>query len=68
MSSGRARHGLTVALLLVVLVAGLTGALASAAQAAGNASSAAGFLEKAQNSDGGFGAQQGEKSDPTASL
>jgi hypothetical protein len=40
----------------------------TAAAAKGNASAAAGFLEDAQNDDGGFGAKKGEASNPDASL
>ena len=54
-----------LALLAATPFAGFTG---STARAAGNASAAAGFIESAQNSDGGFGAKQGGASDPTASL
>lgn len=43
-------------------------ALAPNAGAAGNASSAAAFIENAQNRDGGFGAHRGEGSNPGASL
>src|SRR4051795_7224260 len=45
----------------------LTGGAAQA-HAAGNASAAAGFVEDAQNADGGFGVKQGRASDPTATL
>jgi hypothetical protein len=38
------------------------------AQASGNASAAAGFIESAQNKDGGFGAKRGQGSNPEASL
>jgi hypothetical protein len=44
------------------------GPLAGGAAAAGNASAAAGFIENAQNKDGGFGAQRGQGSDAGASL
>jgi hypothetical protein len=53
-------------LLVTALAAALL--LPAAAHAAGNASAAAGFIEDAQNKDGGFGAKQGQKSDPTATL
>ena len=53
---------------LTLAVALLVAAGASQARAAGNASAAAGFLESAQNSDGGFGARQGGPSDPRATL
>ncbi len=43
-------------------------ALATQAHASGNASAAAGFIESAQNKDGGFGAKRGQGSDPEASL
>jgi hypothetical protein len=56
-----------VAAVLLALAA--TGPVASAAVAAkGNASAAAGFLEDAQNDDGGFGAKRGESSNPETSL
>lgn len=41
---------------------------AVAAGTKGNASAAVGFIEDAQNTDGGFGTQQGASSDPQASL
>lgn len=55
-----------VAACLLVLV--VAGALPAAAQASGNASAAAGFIEGAQNRDGGFGEKRGEASGPVASL
>jgi hypothetical protein len=57
----------TLALLLMATTL-LGGVTAGEALAAGNASRAAGFLESAQNSDGGFGAKQGGPSEPTATL
>ncbi|MEV4423244.1 prenyltransferase/squalene oxidase repeat-containing protein, partial [Patulibacter sp. NPDC049589] len=54
-------------LLTVVLAAGAVVSPGRAA-AAGNASRAAGFVEDAQNRDGGFGLRQGRKSDPETSL
>ncbi len=42
--------------------------LAATAQASGNASAAAGFIEGAQNKDGGFGAKRGQSSSAEASL
>jgi Prenyltransferase and squalene oxidase repeat len=56
----------SLALGLVCLAA--VGPLAGGAAAAGNASAAAGFIENAQNKDGGFGAQRGQGSDAGASL
>ncbi|HVW47537.1 MAG TPA: prenyltransferase/squalene oxidase repeat-containing protein [Solirubrobacterales bacterium] len=53
-----------LSLALLLLGAGGEGT----ALAAGNASRAAAFLESAQNSDGGFGAKQGDGSDPIATL
>jgi hypothetical protein len=60
---------LLLAVVGAVLLALLAGPAASQALAAkGNASAAAGFLESAQNDDGGFGIKHGASSDPTASL
>jgi hypothetical protein len=42
--------------------------LTAQAHAAGNASAAAGFIESAQNKDGGFGEKRGKSSNPEASL
>jgi hypothetical protein len=44
------------------------GALSTQAQASGNASAAAGFIETAQNKDGGFGEKRAKSSNPEASL
>jgi hypothetical protein len=44
------------------------GGLAAPARASGNASAAAGFVESAQNKDGGFGAKRGQGSNAEASL
>ena len=55
-------------LVLLTAVALLAGPLAAAAAAAGNASRAVGFIEAAQNSDGGFGAKKGGASDPLSTL
>lgn len=55
-----------LAVLALVLLAGAAGV--SDASAAGNASRAVGFVEEAQNRDGGFGAQKGGASDPLATL
>jgi hypothetical protein len=55
-------------LLVAALTFGVSGERASLAFAKGNASAAAGFLEDAQNDDGGFGAKKGKGSDPEASL
>jgi hypothetical protein len=54
------------AALLGVAAAGPAAPVAAAAK--GNASAAAGFLEDAQNDDGGCGAKKGESSNPEASL
>jgi hypothetical protein len=62
----RRRPARLLATCLLALAA--CGVLSSAAQAAGNASAAAGFIESAQNSDGGFGVKRGQASDATASL
>lgn len=56
----------SVALLLGFTATGPAAPIAAAAK--GNASAAAGFLEDAQNDDGGFGAKKGERSNPGASL
>jgi hypothetical protein len=56
--------GATV-LLALVLALGVSG---RAVAAKGDASSAAGFLEDAQNDDGGFGPQKGQPSEPVPSL
>lgn len=55
-------------LLFLALAVGLSGPRPPLAQAQGNASAAAGFLEDAQNDDGGFGATRGGSSNPEASL
>ncbi|MET0602495.1 MAG: hypothetical protein ABW167_10930 [Baekduia sp.] len=55
------------AALLALVATGPTAPVATAA-AKGNASAAAGFLEDAQNDDGGFGTKKGEPSNPEASL
>ncbi|MDO8189546.1 prenyltransferase/squalene oxidase repeat-containing protein, partial [Conexibacter sp. CPCC 205706] len=65
-TSGR-RVALAVALLLALVAAPLL-AGAPAAHAAGSASRAVGFIEDAQNSDGGFGAKKGGASDADATL
>jgi hypothetical protein len=56
----------SVASLLALTVSGPAAPVAAAAK--GNASAAAGFLEDAQNDDGGFGVKKGEASNPEASL
>jgi len=63
-------RGTTLLALLVfmALAVGLSGPRPPLAQAKGNASAAAGFLEDAQNDDGGFGAKRGGPSSPEASL
>lgn len=58
----------TAAALALLAALAVDTTSAAAAGSAGNASVAVGFIEDAQNSDGGFGARQGEKSDPTATL
>jgi hypothetical protein len=56
-----------IAVCLLALAA--SGALAAQARASsGNASAAAGFIEGAQNKDGGFGEKKGKTSNPEASL
>jgi len=55
---------LSACLLLLASV----GSAPSLARASGNASAAAGFIEGAQNKDGGFGEKRGQGSSPTASL
>jgi hypothetical protein len=52
-------------LVVAALVAGLPVASASAST---NASAAAGFIEQAQNADGGFSETHGQPSNPSASL
>jgi hypothetical protein len=58
-------RSLTAAIAACLLVFGV---LSAQARAAGNASAAAGFLESAQNKDGGFGEKRGKSSNPEASL
>ncbi|MBO1901671.1 hypothetical protein J4H92_06855 [Leucobacter weissii] len=74
-SAGRRRvseaiaGALVGAVVVFALVLGILGGSAPAsANAKGNASAAAGFIEEGQNTDGGFGARLGAKSDPKASL
>jgi hypothetical protein len=55
-------------LLVTLALALLAGPLVASAAAAGNASRAVGFIEAAQNRDGGFGAKRGGASDPLATL
>lgn len=52
----------------VLAVGALAGPLTADAAAAGSASRAVGFVEEAQNKDGGFGAAKGAASDPLATL
>ncbi len=60
---------LAASLTLLLALGGATGPVVPVASAAkGNASAAAGFLEDAQNDDGGFGTKKGEASNPEASL
>ena len=56
------------ALAATLVLLASAGPFASSASAAGNASAAAGFIENAQNSDGGFSETHGQPSDPAASL
>ena len=62
----RAPAAIAAALLMLLALAALDVPRAFAAK--GNASAAAGFLEDAQNDDGGFGSKKGDGSDPDASL
>ena len=55
-------------LALVALVAAFATAATVAHAKKTNASAAAGFVEDAQNKDGGFGKKKGQDSDPNASL
>jgi hypothetical protein len=59
---------LAVLAAILLALAAIGPAAPVAAAAKGNASAAAGFLEDAQNDDGGFGAKKGETSNPEASL
>src|SRR5580704_16302735 len=63
---GRGRRVVVVVVALALLA--VSGTLAGSARAAGNASSAAGFIENAQRADGGFAATHGGPADPAASL
>jgi hypothetical protein len=66
---GAAQRSLALGVAMCLLALAAIGVLAARAQASsGNASAAAGFIEGAQNKDGGFGAKKGKASDPTASL
>lgn len=62
------RELLVALLLAVVVLAAQAVATPSSAHAAGSASSAADFVEQAQNDDGGFGIRHGRRSDPETSL
>lgn len=53
---------------MLALLVGAGGPGVAEGRAAGNASKAAGFIEGAQNRDGGFGVRPGRKSDPQATL
>jgi hypothetical protein len=64
----RSRRSLTRALVACLLALAVAGGLTTQARAAGNASAAAGFIEGAQNKDGGFGEKRGKSSNPEASL
>jgi hypothetical protein len=61
-------RGLLHAFVLASALLCTAAALALSAGAVGNASSAAAFIESAQNRDGGFGAHHAESSNPGASL
>lgn len=71
-SAGRparfARRTTAALVVVLVLLAWAGGPGAAEGRAAGNASKAAGFIEGAQNKDGGFGVRPGRKSDPQATL
>jgi hypothetical protein len=60
-------RGMAVLFVALVVLA-VFGGLAAQARASGNASAAAGFIEGAQNKDGGFGEKRGKASNPEASL
>jgi hypothetical protein len=62
------RRTLTRVLAVFLLLLAVAGGLTTQAHAAGNASAAAGFIEGAQNKDGGFGEKRGKSSKPEASL
>jgi hypothetical protein len=57
-----------VVVVVALALLAVSGTLAGSARAAGNASSAAGFIENAQRADGGFAATHGGPADPAASL
>jgi hypothetical protein len=69
--AGCGRRLTTLARLLIAAIAAcllVFGVLTAQARAAGNASAAAGFIESAQNKDGGFGEKRGKSSNAEASL
>jgi hypothetical protein len=67
--TGVPRRTLALWIAVCLLALAAIGALAAPARASsGNASAAAGFIEGAQNKDGGFGEKKGKPSDPEASL
>jgi hypothetical protein len=53
---------------MAIVATAVLGHQAPPAEAKGNASAAIGFLERAQNEDGGFGARRGGGSTPAASA
>jgi hypothetical protein len=55
-------------LAVLALLLAVVGGLAARADASTNASAAAGFIESAQNKDGGFGEKRGQHSAPEPSL
>jgi hypothetical protein len=63
-----AAAALRTALAGLLLLAALGGPLTQFVIAKGNTSTAFGFLEDAQNDDGGFGSNSGQKSSPVATL
>lgn len=66
--TGPALRSLGRWLTILLIALGASGALAAHARAADNASAAAGFIESAQNKDGGFGAKREQRSNAEASL
>ncbi len=65
---GRALRQGSLILAVALLIAGSAARSPASAAAAGNASAAAGFIEGAQNADGGFGEKRKQSSNPEASL
>jgi hypothetical protein len=62
------RKRFTALAAICLALGGISGTALAGAGTAGNASSAASFIENAQNSDGGFGTERGKASSPGASL